>query len=555
MLLCAKGRDTEQTVGTLRYIHMHIAHRIPLTLALMNRFINNFSLQNDITGATILYDELANYSLIPDQQTFQSMYLGFTRMKEMEATFSVFGHMQQRGIPLTVSMFEQVIECCVRHDTEAGLLTLQRMASFNATQPMANDGTRPVLTPTSRCFELLIRVYLDKKQIDMVTQIYRELRSAQLVLSSLQDFNAILELTATSYTFLDALQIMADRIGAYEQYVLQHQQLTATAAGSDAAAAATATQMLSLLPVISPPHISSFNIILRLAGLVDRNLANMQSIVSELQRSGLELDTETFNILIESYAGVGERKGMMKIYEDFKTMALAQMQEKEKEKAALLAGKDTQNALTTTSPSILSFPGPLDPSIVHPDVKTYNLMLSQIDPLTFGQGDTQSTATEGEMSSEPAPQQANTEPQLKMSASMAAISAGLTAAESGSLQLVESLLLDMRLFRLLPNAQTFETILDVMAKIGNQKETSPEQDEENTPASAVTVPKASAAVSPYVVHFFNMLMDLVAAHQTNTTLENASSSPPPPPPPPPPRVILSVPPCPLPRSKPAGIPS
>lgn len=206
MLLCAKQRDTDETIGALRFIHAHLASRIPLTLPLMNQFINNFSLQNDISGATILYDELSSLGLEPDQETYQSMYLGFARMKEMEAAFSVFGHMQQRGIPLRVDMFEQVIEVCIRYDNaEAGLLALQRVDTFNESQPFNDDGTRHQLVRSTRCFELILRAYLGKQQLDLVMQIYFEMRKGQMQTPTMTERHvrvAALESLMSSHTDL-----------------------------------------------------------------------------------------------------------------------------------------------------------------------------------------------------------------------------------------------------------------------------------------------------------------------------------------------------------------
>lgn len=525
MLLCAKQRSTEETVNALRFIATQVSHRIPLTLSLMNRFIKNFSMQNDISGATILYDELASYNLVPDQETFESMYLGFARMKEMEAAFSVFGHMQQRGIPLKIGMFEEVIEVCVRYDNaEAGLLTLQRIASFNQTQPKVNDGQETTLILTPRCFELLIRAYLNKQQLDLVMQIYYELRRGDLVLSSLTDFNLLLELVAKNISFQDALQVMADRIQASEKQAAQIKQIEEQIAAptTDEATKDAARRALASIQPMPPPHISSFNILLRIAGHVERNLSNIQLILSELQRIGCAMSTDTFNILIKSYANLKELQGMSYIYGEFKQAALNQEAERRNriaqdaiaQKAATATDGNANTNTSVVPTSGVDAPNLVDSSIVHPDVQTYNIMLGQIDPRTFlADLHTSNADKKSELVSEPPSIDEDSSPPSSSSSSSSTI---LTASESASLQMVESLLADMRIFQLLPDELTFKLILKIMSNVGSSHHPI-DASAASTPPDSTTSLAASAAVSPHVVHFFNMLMDLVVAHQARVT--------------------------------------
>ena len=223
MLLCAKQRSTEETLGALRFLSQYTGARIPFTLPLMNHMIDNFSRQNDISGAAILYDELTALGLSPDADTYRSMYLGFARLGEMEAAFSVVGHMQSRaGMALAVGVFEDIIEETVKEDNpEGGLLALQRIAQFAPTQPKAPNaiaGLRtettpaaaaatattaettegatppptssvfpsssvdaqlvvPPLVPSVRCFSLLLRAYLSRGALDTSLQIYYSLRA------------------------------------------------------------------------------------------------------------------------------------------------------------------------------------------------------------------------------------------------------------------------------------------------------------------------------------------------------------------------------------------
>lgn len=532
MLLCAKQRSTEETLGALRFLNTYTTQRVPFTLDLMNRLIDNFSLQNDISGAAILYDELGNYGLSPDRDTYRSMFLGFARMKEMEACFSVCGHMQARGMALDVGVFEAIIEVCIRYDNaDAGLLTLQRIASFAPSQPAVapaagtaggGGGALVPLAPSSRCFELLIRSYLHKQQLDTVLQIYYELRSAHMVLSSLDDFNRLLDLVARNISFNDALNLMADRIQAYEkQDAAQGQDQDAAAAAGTAAPTASAPSPAAApaAAAIPLPDISSFNILLRIAGLVSRSPQHIQLIISELQRLGVAMDVETFNILIQAYASLGERRGMEYIYDEFKGNAKKHVQEWRDAQAALqgrTSATATATATTATTPAAQAAAAAALTSFC-PDVNTFNIMLGQIDPQNYLIDAPDAAAATA------APAPAATPAAAPVVAVAAGDAAPLSASERAALQQVESLLADMAAFELMPDELTFKLVLRIMSSVGSGPTSSSAA---ATPASG-TAPAAPEAAqpppqqhahartgtSPHVVHFFNMLMDMVVAYQ------------------------------------------
>ena len=512
MLLCAKQRSPEETVAVLRFLNTYMTQRIPFTLALMNKFIENFSLQNDISGAAILYDELANYSLLPDLTTYRSMYLGFARMKEIEASFSVLGHMQSRGIPLEIRMVEEIIEAAIRYDNaDAGLQALQRVPNFAASQPPRGvaGGELVPLVASNRCYELLIRAYLQRHELDTVMQIYYELRNAGMVLHSLPDFNQLLQMVAEKISFTDALNIMADRIQAYEK---QQATMAAAAGAAKQAAAETvdpaAATALTVIPAGGPPppasdpiplpDISSFNVLLHIAGIVDRKPEHIQLIVSELQRIGVAMNTQTFNELIQAYSALHEIKGMHYIYNEFKDSALKHKLEWEEARRAQAGaaifggargstfgvkaggGKSAPTPSKTTAEEYASL------ASFCPDVNTFNLMLEQIEPQRYFSDLQVEAAGSAELLSAKYP--------------------SLSATEAAAMQQVESLLADMRSFELMPNASTFKHVLRIMSSVGESDEAAPgaeaqEEDEDDD------------SKSPHVVRFFSMLMDMVVAHQ------------------------------------------